>query len=150
MVDDGKQTGHVHCTHQHTTVIHRKQTMCEVTYGGQSRSFVIALDSSQQELPDEAVVCFSFISSFPYFLSHLFKIQKIKGVWHFIFSNLIIVILIDIFLFKVFFNWFVFLFYYLTFGLMTFSDQILFSFFLFRSFFFYFFKFHQSTFYFYF
>jgi hypothetical protein len=54
------------------------------------------------------VVCFSFISSFPYFLSHLFKIQKIKGVWHFIFSNLIIVILIDIFLFKVFFNWFVF------------------------------------------
>jgi hypothetical protein len=54
--------------------------MCEVTYGGQSRSFVIALDSSRQELPDEAVVCFSFISSFPYFLSHIFKIQKLKGV----------------------------------------------------------------------
>jgi hypothetical protein len=65
------------------TNIHQLYTankQCEVTYGGQSRSFVIALDSSRQELPDEAVVCFSFISSFPYFLSHIFKIQKLKGV----------------------------------------------------------------------
>jgi hypothetical protein len=46
------------------------------------------------------VVCFSFISSFPYFLSHIFKIQKLKGVWYIFFvSNLIIVILIDFFLF---------------------------------------------------
>ena len=47
--------------------------MCEVTYGGQSRSFVIALDSSRQELPDEAVVCFFF-----YFIIPIFSLISLR------------------------------------------------------------------------
>ena len=104
----------VHCISQCVGAIHHKQTTHKVDYNGQTWPSIVALDSPQWELPNEATHMLFwrawqpdfFFSSPPFSLSHFLEIHaalpKIKGVI-LIFLDLILILFTVIFWFWIHF-----------------------------------------------